>query len=123
MEASTFDGAFEEALDTSYTQFGVGATYTPSGGSAVSVTLLIDERSRRSSDKTGTRSLVHVLRASVRVSEVESLSRGDTFSLDGETTEFKVTPSSASSDGLEWDFEATAEVMTQIGHVEVKPDT
>lgn len=123
MESSAFESAASEALDVSYSQFGVGASYTPSGGSAASITLLVDERTRRSSDKPGVRALLHVLRASVRVSEVESLSRGDTFLLDGETTEFKVVPSSVTSDGLEWDFEAQAEVMTQIGAVDVKPDT
>lgn len=122
MEANSFEAAAADALDASYSQFGVGASYTPSGGSSASVTLLVDERSRRSADKPGSRAVVHVLRASVRVSEVESLSRGDLFTLDSETIEFRVIPASVTSDGLEWDFEASAEVNVQIGAVEVKPD-
>lgn len=123
MQTSAFDDAFDSALDAMYSQFGVGATYTPSGGTAAAVTLMVDDRTRRSFDKTGSRSRLHMLIGSVRVSEVEALGRGDTLQLTDDDVVFKITPSSVSNDGLEWSFEATAEVTTTVGDVRTLPES
>lgn len=122
MESSTHDLAASAAVDAIYSQQGVPATYTASGGSGVSVTILVDDRSRGNTDKQGSRSRVHTLRGSVRLSEVDELGRGDTIQLTGEVVEFKIVPASVSNDGLEWDFEATADVATTVGDVRVFPD-
>jgi len=121
METSAFDDARSAALDVTYSQFGVLATYIVNGGSPVAVTLLVDDRSRDTRDKSGSRSKVHTLRGSVRVSEVTELGRGDTLLLDEETAVFKITPNSVSRDGLEWSFEATADVVTTVGDVQTFP--
>lgn len=122
MERSAFEAAAEHALDAIYSQQGVAATYTPSGGSGTAVTVLVEDRSRRNSDKQGSRSRVHTLRGSVRVSEVEVLGRGDTITLDQDNIEFRIVPSSVMNDGLEWEFEATADVVTTLGDVRTMPD-
>jgi hypothetical protein len=122
VERSVHDNAAETALDAIYELQGVEATYTPDGGVASTVQLLIEHRSRSSQDKASSRNRVHVLRAMVRVSQVEELGRGDTFQLTGESTVFKVLPSSVSNDGLEWDFEANGEVTTTLGQVSAIPD-
>lgn len=59
---------------------------------------------------------------SLRTSEVSALGRGDTIVLGGETTVFKVLPSSVSNDGIEWDFEAVSETPIQLGDVARMPD-
>ncbi len=123
MEKSAHDSAAETANDALYELQGVGAVYTPAGGAAKSVVLLIDDRGRSSQNKQGVRTTAHKLRAMVRTSEVEELGRGDTFQLDDETIAFKVLPSSVTNDGLEWDFEATAEVTKTLGNVDAVPDT
>lgn len=58
----------------------------------------------------------------MRVAEVAELGRGDTIQLEGEDLVFRVLPSSVNNDGLEWDFEATAEVTTTLGNVNAVPD-
>jgi hypothetical protein len=122
MQNSAHDEAASVAVDCIYEMQGVDATYTPSGGAAATVKVLVDERTRGTQDKQGSRSKTHVLRGSVRVSEVEELGRGDTLQLSGETIVFKVLPSSVTNDGLEWDFEASAEVATTLGNVQTMPD-
>jgi hypothetical protein len=122
MDLSSHDEAASAAVDAIYELQAVPATYTPFGGSAETVQVLVDDRSRSTVDKQGSRNRTHVLRGSVRVSEVEELGRGDTLQLLGESIAFKVLPSSVSNDGLEWDFEATAEVTTTLGQVSSIPD-
>lgn len=122
MQTSAHDQAAAAAVDCIYDLQAVDATYTPSGGSPAEVKVLVDDRTRGTQDKQGSRSKTHVLRGSVRVSEVAELGRGDTIQLAGETVVFKVLPSSVNNDGLEWDFEATAEVTTTVGAVGVIPD-
>jgi hypothetical protein len=122
MRNSAHDDAASVAVDCIYDLQAVDATYTPSGGSAATVKVLVDDRTRGSQDKQGSRSKTHMLRGSVRVSEVEELGRGDTIQLSGETIVFKVLPSSVNCDGLEWDFEASAEVATTLGNVQTIPD-
>jgi hypothetical protein len=122
MRNSAHDDAASAAVDCFYDLQAVDATYTPSGGSAATVKVLVDDRTRGTQDKQGSRSKTHMLRGSVRVSEVEELGRGDTIQLAGETIVFKVLPSSVNCDGLEWDFEASAEVATTLGNVQTMPD-
>lgn len=122
MEQSAFEAAASTALDVVYAQQGIGATYTPYGGTAEAVTVLVESRSRRNSDKQGSRSRLHTLRGSVRVSEVVALGRGDTITLDDDAVVFRVVPSAVSDDGLEWQFEATADVTTTVGDVRTMPD-
>ena len=122
MQTSAHDEAAQTAVDCLYDLQGVDASYIPSGGSAATVKVLVDDRTRGTTDKQGSRSKTHVLRGSVRVAQVAELGRGDTLQLSGETIVFKVLPSSVNNDGLEWDFEATAEVTTTVGPVSVMPD-
>jgi hypothetical protein len=122
MQNSAHDDAASAAVDCMYDLQAVDATYTPSGGSAATVKVLVADRTRGTQDKQGSRSKTHMLRGSVRVSEVEELGRGDTIQLSGETIVFKVLPSSVNCDGLEWDFEASAEVATTLGNVQTIPD-
>jgi len=122
MQKSSHDEASVAAVDAIYDLQAVEATYTLSGGSPATVKVLVDDRSRNSQDKQGSRSRVHVLRGSMRVAEVAELGRGDTIQLTGEDLVFRVLPSSVNNDGLEWDFEATAEVTTTLGNVNAVPD-
>lgn len=122
MQKSSHDEASVAAVDAIYDLQAVEATYTLSGGSPATVKVLVDDRSRNSQDKQGSRSRVHVLRGSIRVAEVAELGRGDTIQLTGEDLVFRVLPSSVNNDGLEWDFEATAEVTTTLGNVNAVPD-
>ena len=122
MQTSAFDDAASTALDSIYSQQGVPATYTQSGQSPITVTVLVEDRSRDTRDKQGSRSKVHSLRASVRVSEVEDLGRGDTIKLTGESIEFKIVPDSVSNDGLEWMFNATSDVVQTVGGVQTFPN-
>ena len=122
MQKSAHDQAAETAVGCIYDLQAVEATYTPSGGSPAAVKVLVDDRTRGTQDKQGSRSKTHVLRGSVRVAQVEELGRGDTIQLSGETIVFKVLPSSVNCDGLEWDFEATAEVVITLGDVRTIPD-
>lgn len=122
MQTSAHDDAASTAVDAIYESMGVPATYTQSGGSPATVSVLVDDRSQGMVDKQGSRSRTITLRGSVRVSEVQSLGRGDTIQLTGETVVFRVLPASVNNDGLEWDFEATAEVTTTVGAVGVLPD-
>jgi hypothetical protein len=122
MDASAFESACSAAADATYAQFGVAAVYTANGEDPVDVRVLVDSRSRDTRDKQGSRSKVHTLRGSVRVSQVEELGRGDTIQLSGESILFRVVPASVTNDGLEWDFEATAEITTTVGNVQTFPD-
>lgn len=122
MDTSPFDDAASASLAAIYSQQGVAATYTPNGGSPVDVTVLVDDRSREIRDKSGNRSKVHTLRGSVRVSEVAALERGDTIQIEGDPIAFKVVPTSVMNDGLEWDFTATGDVVTQLGDVQTFPN-
>lgn len=122
MQTSAHDDASATAVNALYELQGVDATYTPSGGDPATVKVLVNDRSRSTQDKQGSRSRVHTLRGSLRVSEVAELGRGDTILLGGEQLVFKVLPSSVNNDGLEWDFEATAEVTTTLGNVNTVPD-
>jgi hypothetical protein len=122
MQPSAFDTAASTALDAIYSQQGVPATYTQSGETPTTVTVLVEDRSRNVQDKQGSRSKVHTLRGSVRISEVEELGRGDTIQLTGETTVFKIVPASVLNDGLEWTFDATADVVTTVGSVGTFPN-
>lgn len=121
MQPSTFDTAASTALDAIYSQQGVPAVYTQSGETPVTVTVLVEDRSRDTRDKQGSRSKVHTLRGSVRISDVEALGRGDTILLTGESVAFRITPASVSNDGLEWTFEATADVVQTVGDVTTFP--
>ena len=122
MKKSTFDSAMSDALDVTYTLQGITATYTPSGGSAKTVTVLVDDRTSRAEDKAGGKMKVSRMLGTLRTSEVSALGRGDTIVLGGETTVFKVLPSSVSNDGIEWDFEAVSETPIQLGDVARMPD-
>lgn len=123
METSAFDDACSAAVDATYSQFGLSASYIVSGGTVAEVKVLVDDRSRGSADKAGSRSRVHRLRGAVRVSEVEELGRGDTLQIDGDDVVFRITPSSVSNDGLEWTFEATAEATNTVGDVRTMPES
>lgn len=122
MQTSVFDNAANNALDVVYHIEGIPCTYIPYGGSAVEVSLRITDRFRDSRDKPGSRNKTHVLRGMVRCAQVSELSRGDTFQIDDESTLFRVIPSSVSNNGLEWEFEATSEVVTTVGEVRILPD-
>lgn len=122
MQTSAHDDASASAVSALYELQGVDATYTPSGGSPATVKVLVNDRSRNTQDKQASRSRVHTLQGCLRVSEVAELGRGDTLQLGGEQLVFKVLPSSVSNDGLEWDFEAHAEVTTTLGNVNAVPD-
>jgi hypothetical protein len=122
MQTSAHDDASATAVNAVYELQGIDATYTPSGGSPATVKVLVNDRSRDTQSKQGSRSTVHTLRGALRVSQVAELGRGDTIQLGGEQLVFKVLPSSVSNDGLEWDFEATAEVTSTLGHVNAVPD-
>jgi len=122
MQNSAHDDAAQVAVDCIYDLQGVPGTYTQSGGSPATVTVLVDDRTRGTQDKPGSRSKTYVLRGSVRVAQIEELGRGDTIQLLGETIVFRVLPSSVNNDGLEWDFEATAEVNLSVGDVRTFPD-
>jgi hypothetical protein len=122
MQTSAHDDASATAVNAVYELQGLDATYTPSGGSPATVRVLVNDRSRDTQSKQGSRSTVHTLRGALRVSQVAELGRGDTIQLGGEQLVFKVLPSSVSNDGLEWDFEATADVTTTVGPVSVIPD-
>ena len=122
MQTSAFDDASATAVNALYELQGVDATYTPSGGDPATVKVLVNDRSKNTHSKQGSRSTFHTLRGLLRVSEVEMLGRGDTIQLAGESIIVKVLPSSVSNDGLEWDFEATAEVTKTLGAVNAVPD-
>lgn len=122
MQKSAHDDAAATAVNALYELQGVDATYTPSGGDSATVKVLVNDRSRDTQSKQGSRSTVNTLRGALRVSQVEELGRGDTIQLSGEALVFKVLPSSVSNDGLEWDFEAIAEVTSTLGHVNAVPD-
>lgn len=121
MQPTAFDNAAATAVDAIYSQQGVAATFTQSGQTPVTVTLLVEDRSRDTRDKQASRSKVHTLRGCLRISEVESIDKGDTLQLSGETTVFRVVPSTLRNDGLEWEFEATADVATTLGEVNTFP--
>lgn len=123
MQTSAFDDASSAATDATYAAFGVPASYIVSGGSVAEVKVLVDDRSRTNSDRSGSRSRVHTLRGSVRVSQVTELGRGDTIQIDGDEVIFKITPNSITNDGLEWSFEATAEATNTVGDVRTIPQT
>lgn len=122
MQKSAHDAAAEAGVNAIYDLQAVDATYTPNGGTATTVKVLVDDRSRSSKDNSASRSRVHTLRGSVRVSEVEELGRGDTIQLSDDAIVFRVLPSSCSNDGIEWDFEATGDVTTTVGNVAAIPD-
>ena len=122
MQTAAHDNAASTAVDGIYELQAIDATYTPIGGSAAAVKVLVDGRTRGSLDKQGTRSKTHMLRGSVRVSQVEELGRGDTIQLSGDPIVFKILPSSVNCDGLEWDFEASAEVTQKLGDIRTAPD-
>ncbi|RTL03741.1 hypothetical protein EKK58_12330 [Candidatus Dependentiae bacterium] len=122
MNRSAHDDAAATALDALYELQGIDATYTPAGGSGSTVQVLVNDRTQSTQDKTGARSRSHVLRGLLRVSQVAEIGRGDTLQLAGETLVFKILPSSVSNDGLEWDFEANAEVTKTVGNVNAIPD-
>lgn len=122
MQKSAHDDASATAVNALYELQGVDATYTPSGGDPAPVKVLVNDRSRDTQSKQGSRSTSHRLQVALRVSQVEELGRGDTIQLSGEAIVFKVLPSSGSNDGLEWDFEATAEVTSTLGNVNAVPD-
>ena len=121
MQPTAFDNAAATALDAIYSQQGVAATFTQSGQTPLTVKLLVEDRSRDTRDKQASRSKVHTLRGAVRIAEVESIDKGDTIQLTGETTVFRFVPSSLRNDGLEWEFEATADVATTLGEVTTFP--
>lgn len=121
--ASVFEAMFAEvALPTMFEQFGIAATYIPLNETAIAVTILVDERGKSTSDKTGSRSTIHTLRGVVRVSEVAALGRGDTFQITGDSIVYRVVPASVRRDGIEWHFEATADVVTTLGDVRTFPN-
>ena len=122
MDKSAHEEAAETANDALYELQGIAAVYTPAGETAKNVTLLVENRGRLSQTKQGVRTTAHTLRAMVRTSEVEELGRGDTFRLSGESIDFRVIPGSVTNDGLEWDFEASAEVTKTLGNVDAVPD-
>lgn len=122
MQTSAHDDAAATANDALYELQGIDATYTSFGGDPATVKVLVNDRSRDTNAKQGSRSTVHRLLGALRVSQVTELGRGDTIQLGGEQLVFKVLPSSVSNDGLEWDFEATAEVTTTLGQVNAVPD-
>lgn len=122
MQRSAHDDAAATALDALYELQGIDATYTPAGGSASTVKVLVNDRTQSTQDKTGARSRSHVLRGLLRVSQVAEIGRGDVLQLAGETLVFKILPSSVSNDGLEWDFEANTEVTKTVGNVNTIPD-
>lgn len=103
-------------------QFGESASYTPYGESASDVTILINDRSRETSDKPGSRSIANTLRASVRVSEVSEINRGDTIQITGDSTVYRIIPASVRRDGLEWHFEASVESVKTLGEVQAFPN-
>lgn len=121
MQPTDFDNAAATALDVIYSQQGVPAVFTTIGSTPTTVRLLVEDRSRDTRDKQALRSKVHTLRGSLRISEVESIDKGDTIQLTGETTVFRIIPSSLRNDGLEWDFEAQSDVATTLGEVGTFP--
>ncbi len=122
MDKSAFHASAATALECTYALFGIAAVYTPNGGFPQAVTLLVDSYTASMSTKQGTRSRITTLRGSIRVSEVTQLQRGDTFQLDDETAVCKLVPESLSMDGLQIDFEAVAEAVLTVGHVQTFPD-
>ena len=75
MKKSVHDEAGETANDALYELQGVEATYTPAGGTAKTVVLLVENRGRSNQNKPGVRTTAHTLRAMVRASEIEGLGR------------------------------------------------
>lgn len=121
MQPTAFDNAAATALDAMYSQQGVSATFTQSGQTPTTVTLLVEDRTRDTRDARGTRSKAHVLRGCLRVSEVETLDKGDTIQLAEDPILFRIIPASARNDGLEWEFEASGDVITEVGEVSAFP--
>jgi hypothetical protein len=120
--ASSFDAAFGSCLDANYQTMGVAGVWTTAAGVASAVTLVVDDIRSETTDRPGHRSTTRTLTGSVRVSEVASVSRGDTVKLSNEATVYKIQPASVTRDGLEINFQAIADQLQDVGHVEAFPD-
>lgn len=123
MTQSAFESAAAVALDTHYSVFGVAAVYSPAGGDPVDVTVIVEDRSLDTQDGRSVRHRVSVLSARVRKAEVAALNRGDSISIEDETTTYTIVPSAAVSDGLEWTFEARSDAPVRYGDNEMFPNT
>ncbi len=75
MNPSKNENGISTSLNAIYSRMAVDATYTSASGSAKSVSVLVDDRTKDRQDKSGGRVLVERLVGSVRVSEVSSLGR------------------------------------------------
>lgn len=122
MQPTAFENAAATALAAIYSQQGVPATFTQSGETPITVTLLVEDRSRDTRDRQATRSKVHTLRGCLRVSEVPTIDKGDTLVIAGESINFRFVPSSLRCDGLEWMFDATGDVTTAVGELGAVPN-
>lgn len=120
--SSQYEQLFADTtLPILFEKFGVPASYTPSGGAATDVTILVQERSKPVVDKSGARTNAYMIRASVRDSEVAEPGRGDTVQLTGSDIVYKINPVSVVWDGVLWKFEASQNVTTSVGDTQTMP--
>lgn len=118
---SVFDNAFATAAATFHSVFGQAATYTPAGGSATPITLLVNDLRLAEIDRTSSRQTEWMLTAVILGSEIASPERGDALTFNGRA--YKITGNPTQTDnGLDWIVEALSTDTTQRGGTEVFPD-
>lgn len=95
----TWSDALDGLNDAVHGSFGRPASYTPEGGAATDVSVvLVKETGGEDFGDIGVATAR--VRAEVRVSEIATAARGDVFTLGGET--WKVTRADTDSAGLIW---------------------
>lgn len=104
-----------------YQTQGVEVTYTPNGGTATTVRLIVESITGNVVEGRMHRGVRRELEAAVRVSEVATLARDDTFTISGQGT-YRVLPETAELDGLEWHFTAKQDTTKSLGDIEAFPD-
>lgn len=91
-----------KAVDTGFRTFGRAASYTPSGGSAADVTVIVrTPEGDLSGFSLGARRVGRV--ADVRASEVAAPAEGDTLTVGGES--FRVRDATPDAERLVWSLD------------------
>ena len=96
--------AFSAAVDTVFTQFGVDAVYTPDGGGAENVRVIV----KRPDEIVGfgdTRVLTETALFEVRASEITAPRPGDRLTVDGADYIIQGEPERRDSDRLVWSLD------------------
>jgi hypothetical protein len=96
----------QAVVDDTYAEFGRAATFTPSGGSLVPCTIIVDLRDEGSRPDDG-RPIAGQITIEVRASEIASPAHGDSFAFDTRTVTVMNRPMLDEEEGLVWKMWAT----------------